>query len=177
MAFVAGTLASVGYFDIYFLIALFFIRDVGLDGVYYAIGYFGGHTIFARRMLARMNITRNHLDEVRLLWMNRPFLTMLIGKLSYGIASAFIVVAGVVKMPLDIFFKNGIMVAIIEYGVLLFVGYFFGASFGGRMTDLINNAQYAIAGTALIISAYYLISWRVRGKLLKGDKKIEDSLV
>ena len=42
VAFVAGMLASMGYFNIYFLSALFFVRDVGLDGVYYAIGHFGG---------------------------------------------------------------------------------------------------------------------------------------
>ena len=31
VAFVAGTLAALGFFDIYFLAALFFVRDVGLD--------------------------------------------------------------------------------------------------------------------------------------------------
>ncbi|MDP2665084.1 MAG: hypothetical protein Q8P23_00320, partial [bacterium] len=44
VAFVAGTLASLGYFNMSFLAVLFFVRDVGLDGVYYAIGHFGGRT-------------------------------------------------------------------------------------------------------------------------------------
>ena len=33
VAFVAGTLASLRYFNIYALAAVFFIRDVGLDAI------------------------------------------------------------------------------------------------------------------------------------------------
>ncbi|MDP2665210.1 MAG: hypothetical protein Q8P23_00980 [bacterium] len=176
VAFVAGTLASVGYFNMYFLAALFFVRDVGLDGVYYAIGHFGGRTNFAKRMLHKIGITTDHLEHVRVLWEKRPFWTMFIGKLSYGIASAFIVVAGTVKMPLGIFFKYGIIVAVLQYGVLLFAGYFLGASMGGNIVNIINNVQYVIAFAAVAISGYYLFSWYMRKKLLKADTEIEKLL-
>lgn len=173
VAFVAGTLAAVGFFNIYFLAGLFFVRDVGLDGVYYAIGYFGGHTAFTGRMLAKIGVTDDHLEKVRELWAKRPFMTMFIGKLSYGIASAFIVVAGVVKMPLRIFFKYGIIVAILEYGTLLVAGFFLGASLGGSVVKIIENAQYAIGFAALVISGYYLFTWYMRRRLLKEDREIE----
>ncbi|MCR4276463.1 MAG: hypothetical protein NUV90_03695 [Candidatus Parcubacteria bacterium] len=173
VAFVAGTMASVGYFNMYFLAALFFVRDVGLDGVYYAIGHFGGRTNFAKRMMNKIGITTDHLEHVRVLWEKRPFWTMFIGKLSYGIASAFIVVAGMVKMPLGIFFKYGIIVAVLQYGVLLFAGYFLGASLGGDIVNIINNVQYVIAFAAIAISGYYLFSWYLRTKFLKVDKEIE----
>src|SRR3989344_2474806 len=107
VAFIAGTLAAAGYFNMYFLATLFFVRDVGLDGIYYAIGHFGAKTAFVRRMLVKVGITADHLEQVRILWERRPGWTMFIGKLSYGIASAFIVVAGTVKMPLLTFFKIG----------------------------------------------------------------------
>jgi membrane protein DedA with SNARE-associated domain len=175
VAFVAGTFASIGFFNIYFLSALFFVRDVGLDGVYYAIGYFGGHTKFAERMLKKIGITDTHLEQVRVLWAKRPFMTMFIGKLSYGIASAFIVVAGMVKMPLPVFFRYGIIVAILEYGTLLFAGYFLGASFGGTATRIINNSQYVLAVIAVALSAYYYFSWRMRGKFLRDEQKVEDA--
>lgn len=172
IAFVAGTLAAVGYFNVYFLAVLFFVRDVGLDGVYYALGYFGGRTTFAGRMLTKIGITSDHLEKVRLLWAKRPGITMFIGKLSYGIASAFIVVAGMVKMPLGAFFAYGSIVAVLQYGTLLFAGYFLGASLGGSIANIINNVQYAIAFVAIAISAYYILSWSMRKKLLKTDKKI-----
>lgn len=177
IAFIAGTLASVGFFDMYFLSVLFFVRDVGLDGVYYAIGYFGGRSAFTERMLKRIGITDDHLVKVRGFWERRPFTTMLIGKLSYGIASAFIVVAGMVKMPLTIFFKYGAVVAVIEYGSLLFAGYFLGASLGGSAVQIINNVQYVIAVSAIALSIYYIVSWRARMKLLEEDKTIEETPV
>ena len=180
IAFIAGTMASVGFFNLYFLAALFFVRDVGLDAVYYAIGHFGGHTRFAQRMLKKIGVTDDHLEQVRVLWERRPGTTMFIGKLSYGIASAFIVVAGMVKMPLGKFFFYGVIVAILEYGTLLFAGFFLGESLGGSTgsaAHIINNVQYAIGIAAIVISAYYLFSWYMRGKLLKEDKEIEETSV
>ncbi len=177
VAFVAGTLAAVGIFDMYFLAVLFFVRDVGLDGVYYAIGYFGGRTAFTERMLAKIGVTENHLQQVRALWEKRPFMTMFIGKLSYGIASAFIVVAGMVQMPLRIFFRYGILVAILEYGTLLYAGYFLGASLGGNVVRMIDNAQYTIAFAAIVISGYYFFTWYMRGKFLRSDEEIEETPV
>ncbi|MDO8593314.1 MAG: hypothetical protein Q7R59_00200 [bacterium] len=173
VAFVAGTLASLGYFNMYFLGALFFVRDVGLDGAYYAMGHFGARTAFVQRMLKKTGITQDHLEQVRTLWEKRPFVTMFIGKLSYGIASAFIVVAGTVRMPLAKFFKYGIIVAILQYGTLLFAGYYLGASFGGDIAQIINNVQYVIAFAAIAISAYYIFTWFMRKKFLKEDKEIE----
>lgn len=175
IAFVAGGLAALGYFNLYFLAVLFFVRDVGLDGVYYAIGYFGGRTRFGERMLTKIGVTDDHVEKVRLLWVRRPGVTMFIGKLSYGIASAFIVVAGIVKMPLRIFFTYGILVALAQYGVLLFAGYFLGVSFGGSIVPIINNVQYVIAFAAIAIVGYYLFSWRMREKFLKEDKEIEET--
>jgi len=173
VAFVAGTLASAGYFNMYFLAALFFVRDVGLDGVYYAIGHFGGRTAFVQRMLKKIGITPDHLEQVRILWEKKPFWTMFIGKLSYGIASAFIVVAGTVRMPLRLFFKYGIIVALLQYGVLLFAGYFLGASMGGNIVTIIDNVQYVIAFAAIAISGYYIFTWYMRKEFLKEDEEIE----
>lgn len=177
VAFVAGTLAAVGVFDIYFLAVLFFIRDVGLDATYYATGYFGGRTKFSERMLGKIGITDDHLEQVRILWVKRPGMTMLIGKLSYGIASAFIVVAGMVKMPLRVFFMYGILVAVLEYGTLLIAGYFLGATLGGTAVRIINNIQYVVAAFGIALTIYYLVSWYMRSKLLKEDKEIEETPV
>ena len=174
VAFIAGTLAAAGYFNMYFLATLFFVRDVGLDGIYYAIGHFGAKTAFVRRMLVKVGITADHLEQVRILWERRPGWTMFIGKLSYGIASAFIVVAGTVKMTLLTFFKYGSIVAVLQYGTLLFAGYYLGASFGGNAAEIINNVQYVVAFAAIVISGYYILSWRMRRKLLKKDEEIEE---
>ncbi len=172
VAFVAGTLAAAGYFNIYLLGLLFFVRDVGLDGVYYAIGYYGAGTRLAKRLMAKLGITEDHLSEVEKLWEHHPGKTMFLGKLSYGIASAFIVVAGVVRMPLRLFFGYGIMVVIVQYGTLLLLGYFFGNALGGNITKILENVQYAVGGLTLMIGLYYIGSKYLRGRFMKEDAEV-----
>lgn len=174
IAFIAGTLAAVGFFNIYFLIALFFVRDIIFDAVYYAIGYFGKDTRFANRMLARLKITPDHLARARSLWERRPMMTMFIGKLAYGIASAFIVAVGMMKMPLGLFFKYGAIVAIVEYGGFLATGYFLGASLGGDVVEVVKKLQYMLAFGLVTAAAYFFFSLRLRTKFLKTDEAIEE---
>jgi membrane protein DedA with SNARE-associated domain len=176
IAFVAGTLATLGYFNIYGLAIFFFARDMGMDGCYYALGYYGGRTAFAARLLKKINVTRDHLEGVRLLWEHHPMSTMFIGKLSYGVGSTFVAIAGMVKMKITTFFKYGAIVAITQYWSLLALGYFFGNTFGGKISTILANIQYVIAGIGVVMVIYYLLSWRMRRKFIaetEGEEKNE----
>ncbi len=171
IAFVAGTMAAVGFFNIYALALLFFARDMALDAAYYAAGYYGGQKPFAQKMLRRLGITPDHLDEVRTLWDKHAGKTMFIGKLSYGIATAFIVVAGMIKMPLPKFFKWGAIVAIIQYWGLLLLGFFFGNAFGGKLSTVIENLHYVLLGGTVLLILYYGFSWYMRGQFFKAERE------
>lgn len=166
VAFIAGGLAAVGYFNIFGLALFFFARDMGMDAMYYAVGYFGGRTGFAHRMLMKIKVTDEHLEGVRRLWEHHPMSTMFIGKLSYGIGSTFVAVAGMVKMRVTTFFKYGAVVAITQYWSLLAIGYFFGDTFGGKIENILSNMQYVLLGVGVVITAYYLVSWRLRRKFI-----------
>jgi membrane protein DedA with SNARE-associated domain len=168
VAFISGTLASLGYFNIYLLALFFFVRDMAMDAIYYYSGHFGARTSFIKKMLGKMNIKEDHLENIRLLWEKHPAKTMFVGKFSYGIAQAFIVVAGVVKMNIRKFFTYGALAAIAQYGMLLLLGYFFGNAFGGSITGIIENIQYVIAGAALLLSIYYLLRWYIGKKFPSG---------
>ena len=171
VAFVAGTLAALGYFNIYALGAFFFVRDVGLDGCYYALGYFGRNTRLVNRLLDRIGVRQEHLDDIRTLWDDHAGMTMLIGKLSYGIASTFIVVAGMVRMPLTRFFGYGSLVAVAQYGTLLLLGYFFGDTLGTTVGAVVTDLQYGIAVVSLVAVIYYILSRRMRTKLLAEERE------
>lgn len=174
VAFVAGTLAAVGIFDLYALGLFFFARDMIMDGIYYAIGYFGERTAFAQRFLKKFGITEEHLEHVRALWDRRPGWTMLIGKVSYGIASAFIVVAGMVRMPLLKFFGYGSLVAILQYWGLILAGYFLGASMGGTVERILKNVEYVLLFAGIAATVYYIFSFRMRKKLMEAEERIEE---
>ena len=177
VAFVAGTLASLGYFNIYALAVFFFVRDMLMDGGYYALGHFGGRTSLARRFLRYIGVSTDDLESVRALWEKHPGRTMFLGKLSYGIASSFIVVAGMVRMPLTKFFGWGALATVFQYGVLLFVGFFFGAAFGAKLSTIIENIQYVIGGASLLILGYFFFTWYMRRKLLEEEKSEEKKII
>lgn len=169
VAFVAGTLAAGGYFNIYALGVFFFIRDMAMDGLYYALGHYGGRTAIAKRLLHKIGVRENHLEEVRALWERHAGTTMFLGKLSYGVASSFIVVAGMVRMPLGKFFGWGAAVAVAQYGVLLLLGYVFGNSLGSGAVLFLERAQYIIAAVTIVASLYYIGSRYARKRLISSS--------
>ncbi len=172
VAFLAGTLASLGYFNIYVLAAFFLIRDVIVDLLCYSIGRFTGKTNFLRKLLHRVGVTDEEMEDIRLLWNHHPGKTMFFSKLSFGFAAALIVVAGMVRMPFNLFMLYGFLVALLQYGTLLFIGYFFGSIFG-TTSAILEKIQYAVAGGILIIIAYYIFK-RYVSKRLKQAEKLEE---
>ncbi len=171
IAFIAGTLASVGYFNIYALGALFFVRDVGMDLVCYAIGHYGWRWPWVRRVAAKAGITDDHLGDVHHLWHHHGLKTMFFSKLSYGIAAAFVVVAGTVGLPLKRFIRYGVIVTILQYGTLLMLGYFLGAAFGGTVEKLLKSIEYILIIIA-VGTVGYIIFQRYMGKRLKKEEAL-----
>ena len=173
VAFVAGSLASLGYFNVYLLALLFFARDISVDAGMYFLGRYGGKTRFATWFLGKVGVTKEHLGGVHRLWEKNTGKTMFFSKLSYGLAATFLVVAGLVEVSMKKFFAYAILVTVLQYGTLLVVGYYFGNAFG-TVSKVINNLGYVIAGVTLFITAYYLFTHFMRRRLLKQEKKIDE---
>jgi membrane protein DedA with SNARE-associated domain len=142
VAFFAGTLASVGYFNIWYLALFFLVRDIFMDGLCYGLGHLGYNSRFGKWLMNKFRLRDEHLNDVRKMWALHPGQTMFFSKLSYGVAAAFIFVAGMIEVPLTTFFGYGVIIAFLHYGTLLFVGYFFGQSFGGQITTILERIPY-----------------------------------
>jgi membrane protein DedA with SNARE-associated domain len=175
VAFIAGTLASVGYFNVYLLAVLFLVRDVAVDLLMYAIGFYGGRTAFAHRMLKRFGVDDKEFADIKLLWNKHAFSTMFFSKLSYGVAAAFIMIAGMVEMPLKKFVTYAFLIAVAHYGVLLFVGYYFGNTFGS-IEGILTNIQYVILGAAIVFTVYFLFKRYINKKMRLAEKEAEKEI-
>lgn len=162
VAFAAGTLASLGYFNVVILAIFFFLLDLSKDGFYYSLGYFFGNTKPVRKLLHKLGLHEGHLDDIKNLWEKHAGKTMFVGKLSYGIAASFVALAGTVKMPLKKFFGWGAIVAMTQYWILLALGYFFGNAIGGTTAKVLDIIQYLILGLSVAGVAYYLFSIYMR---------------
>lgn len=172
VAFFAGTLAAAGYFNVYALALFFLVRDIVVDLACYYLGFLGTNARWLKKVLAKMGVTEDHMDEVRALWQNNPGKTMFLSKLSYGVAAGFIVVAGLVRMDIKKFVGYGALIAAMHYGTLLVVGYFFGASFGGSIVGLLEKIPLVVGILATIVVAYYLFKRYMNKKLAEAEESV-----
>lgn len=171
VAFIAGTLASVGYFNVYVLGALFLVRDIAVDLGCYYLGFFGSKRPWVKKVLHKLKVNDDHLADMHKVWHKHPGKTMFFSKLSYGVAAGFIVVAGMVEMPIGKFLFYGSLVAVVHYITLLVIGYFFGAAFGSSITSIIENIPYVIGAATVLFIAYYFFRRYMSKKLQEEERK------
>ncbi len=153
VAFVTGTLSSLGYFNPYVAYWIFTAKDIVVDGLYYYLGRFGGDKPFVTRMFAKARVTDTELAHVRALWEHHGWRTMCVGKLAWGLSPAFLAVAGVVAVPVPTFFRYAAGVALVQYAVLLILGYYVGHAIG-TVSETIRLFQYVIAGAVVVMIIY-----------------------
>jgi membrane protein DedA with SNARE-associated domain len=153
VAFVTGTLASLGYFNLYVAYGIFIVKDCVVDGVYYYVGRFAGAKPFVGRLLTRAHVTRAEIEHVRLLWHRHGWRTMCVAKLSWGLSPAFLAIAGIVNVPMAIFFRYAVGIALVQYSVLLVLGYYFGHAIG-TVSHAIRVIGYLVAAAALVAIVY-----------------------
>jgi membrane protein DedA with SNARE-associated domain len=153
VAFVVGTLSSRGYFNPYAAFWLFVAKDTVVDGAYYYLGRCAGGKPLVTRLLTRAHVTGEELQHVRCLWERAGWRTTFVGKLSFGFAPIFLVVAGIVAFPPVLFFRYAVGVALVEYAVLLVLGFYCGHALGAA-SWAIRFVQYVGVGAALIVIVY-----------------------
>lgn len=175
IGFITGALSKLGYFNPYVAFSIFIFRDIIMDALYYFLGRKFEGTRFSAKMLGILKVTPDHLSAVRKLWDTKGLRTMFIGKLSYGVAHAFLFVAGMVKMPFPKFFRLALIVALVNYGGLFLLGYFMGSAFDSA-AGLITNVLYGIGILALVISSYYIFTFYMRRRLAEEEKKAEEEV-
>ena len=169
VAFVAGGMSSLGYFNPYIALAIFLIRDVLVDTLCYYIGHFAGEKSFTKRWLAKAGVGDEQIAEIHNLWLVHGGKTMFFSKLSYGLSAGFLIVAGIVAMPFRKFFAYAITVAVLQYGVLFVVGYYFINSFG-TVANILDKIQYAVLGITLIATLYFAFKWYMRKRLIAAEE-------
>ncbi len=178
VSFVAGALASLGYFNPLFAFAIFIFKDVIVDGTYYYLGRLGAKKEWVKRWLAKIGVSEKQIAEVRLLWNKNFGKAMFFSKLSWGLSPAFLAIAGIIEMPVRKFFEYAVLIAFLQYGILFVLGYYFGNSFG-TISGLLDNIQYAILVITLFATVYYGFKWYIQRKLLKEEedvgKELEDN--
>jgi len=158
---ITGFFASLGLIN--FIMAYFVIvaGDLVGDVLHYLVGRIGGRR-FVDHWGKFFGVTRNHIGDLEQQYEKRGNKLLFIGKMAHGIGGAFLVGAGVIKMPFDKFLFSNMLATLIKSMVLLIIGFYFGHAF--KLIDTILGKIALLttgAGILLfIIYFFYFKKWK-----------------
>ena len=170
VAFVVGTLAAAGYFNVFGAYGILILGDLIPDTGYYLLGRYGERKALITRAVSAIGIREDHFSVIRHLWHNHGKKTMFFSKLAYGLSTPFLISAGLVHMPMKRFLSYALPITMIQYAILLFLGYYFSNSFK-LVSQSIHDAQIIVAAVVVVAVGYYFLTRFMRKKLLQESRE------
>jgi membrane protein DedA with SNARE-associated domain len=153
VAFVAGTLSSLGFFNPFIVFGLFVAKDLVVDSFFYGFGRLGRNRRVVANLLAKGRVTAGELGHIRGLWDRHSWGAMWVAKLSWGVSPALLAVAGIAAVPVATFVSRAFGVAVVQYGLLLPLGYYLGHTIH-TVSVAIRLVGYVAAGAVLVALVY-----------------------
>ncbi len=122
---VAGFFTSLGYLNFWFAYIIIVIGDLAGDAVHYSFGRWGGRA-FIDRWGKWFGVGPGQIETIEKQFNKRGDKLLFIGKMSHGVGGAFLIAAGLIKMPFDKFIFANMLATLIKSLVLLLLGFYFG---------------------------------------------------
>jgi len=173
---IAGFMVRLGYLYLIPILILFVVGDIVPDIVYYFIGRYGNRTKIIKRYMSTSNFLSRNLSVVEKLWSDHGKKTMFFTKIAYGLSTPFLISAGLVKMPFKKFIKYELPISVIQYIVLIGIGYLLGTSFELVSTYVRGIEYITISLTAVMIIIFILVSRYARDWAVKMEVKEEEGV-
>lgn len=166
---IAGFFVSLGYLNFWLAYAIIVAGDLSGDALHYAAGRWGGRK-FIDRWGHYFGIGPNQVASLEKQFDKRGDKLIFIGKMSHGIGGAFLIAAGMVKMPFDKFIFSNLLATLIKSLLLLLIGFYFGHALATINTYLERIALISI-GAAIGAFLIYFFYFRKNGKeIIKNDE-------
>lgn len=160
---IAGFLVAQEILNFYLIYFIILTGDLAGDIAYYALGRWGRNGMISK-WGKYLGISEEKVTNLDQHFKNHSGKTILLGKLSHGIGTIFIVAAGMAKMPFRNFLYWSTLGTIPKSLLLLLIGYFFGSALARINTyfDYVAIGSFGLAG--LLVLGYYLFIKFIRKK-------------
>lgn len=167
VAVFSGWLIAENAFELIPVYCILVCGDLIPDAVYYYIGQRMTSMYFIERYGKRVGITHERFAVIEDFWKQHPYTSALLSKWAYGLSAILLMSAGLVHFPLKKFLTATVSVSIVQYGLLLLIGYYFGSSY--KMIDTyLQYAGIAITITCILfLSINFLIAHSVKKIVLR----------
>lgn len=169
VSLIVGFLVSLGYFQFIPAYILLIFGDLIPDSFYYYLGRFGNHKKIIDRYGKRFNFILNNFHHLQNIWYNHGSKVMFLSKLSYGLSTPFLISAGLVNLPPKKFFLYAIPVTLLQYAVIMTIGYLLGHSYLLAVKYIESAGIFMLILLIIFILSYILFSRYVRRKIINME--------
>jgi membrane-associated protein len=169
---VVGFLVSLGYFNPLAAYAIFILGDVIPDGIYYYIGRYGKRAELVDRWGTKIGLGPKRVDAIARLWAEHPGKMMWVTKFAYGLSTPLLIFAGLVHVPAKTFFRYSVPYSLLQYAVLMTLGYFFGSSYI-LISGVFNGLGIAVTAVVIVGGAYIAFTKYIRKQFWVEEQKEE----
>jgi membrane protein DedA with SNARE-associated domain len=153
VSFIVGYLIYLGYLSLLPSAILLFLGDLIPDAGYYFLGYFADRSPFIKKGMQRFKLLGDDAHFLKSMWHTHTKKTLVFSKLAYGLSTPLIISAGIAKYPFRTFVTGTMSITILQYGTLMTLGYYFGASYEAVGAQL-KEVGILIAVVAVIAIFY-----------------------
>lgn len=154
ISILSGFLVAGGILNPVGIFLILVLGDVMGDGLYYAIGRWGGRR-FIHRWGHLFRLNEDSLLYVEKHFQNHPVKTLLFGK-AQALGSVILAVAGIAKMPFLKFLWLNFLGTCIKTAMLLCIGYYFGQAYL-KIDRYLNYIGLTITFVSVLIIIYLIL--------------------
>lgn len=167
VALIAGALVALGYFDFFLAYTVLLLGDFVPDTFFYILGRYWGNKDFINRYGSKFGLTEKRFSVIQRLFHTHGFKTMLVSKFAYGMAPAFLISAGIAKIPVKNFYVYIVSITTVTYGILMGLGFYFGSSYLLFSAYLKDIGIVISVSIVVLIVGYYIFTRFIKEKFVK----------
>jgi len=161
----AGIATSFSYFNLYLIIILAIIGDIGGDIIYYYLGY-RSHRLINSRFFKFFGLTDKRIEKAKKLLNTKTIYAVFIAKLSPLTGPIGTIAIGAFRPKFKNFFWPALGISIVKSSFFILLGYYSGQAYF-ELNKVIKKGEYAVIIIFLIIGISYLFYMIISKGLVK----------
>jgi len=157
---IVGFFSSLGYVNFFIAYLVIVAGDLVGDAAHYLAGRWGGRR-FIDKWGHFFGVGKLEVENIEKQFDKRGGKLLFIGKMSHGVGGAFLVAAGIIKMPFDKFIFSNFLATLAKSMILLLIGYYFGWAFS-TIESYLEKITIVTIGMAIVALIIYYFYFRER---------------
>jgi len=155
---IIGFISSQGYLNFFLAYLIIIAGDLVGDALHYFVGRLGGRR-FIDRWGKYFGAGPEQIKTIEKQFDKRGDKLLFIGKMTHGIGGAFLIAAGLIKMPFNKFIFSNLLATLVKSLLLLLLGFYFGQALS-TINSYLEKIGLITVGLAIFIALVYFFYFK-----------------